>query len=394
MLSGFAQPVTLRELAGDGRISTDIRAVGAGASLRDLLAAPRAVYADDPHWVEPLYWERHSAFSEKHPLFEHLQWQAWVAFEGNRPIARISAQIDALHEDRHGDRAGYFGLFDAPDDPVLASALFATAEDWLRSRGATRAVGPFNLNINQELGLLVEGFETPPYFLMPHGRPWFEGLALGAGYRCAQEMLAYTIDPDFDAPAVMRRLIDRQGERLQVAPLDRSQLDAQISVMREIFNDAWQDNWGFVPFTAAEFRALGRELAMLLTDDAVQIASYRGEPAAFIVMLPNINEAIADLKGRLLPLGWLKLLWRLKVRHPSTSRVPLMGVRREFQNRPIGSALAMAVMDAARQGAIVRGVREVEMSWILADNQGMRKICETIGGRVSKRYRMYEKALG
>lgn len=367
--------------------------VGAGATLGDLLAAPRAVYADDLHWVEPLYWERRSALHPKHPLFAHLRWQSWVAFDGQRPIARISAQLDALHEARYNERAGYFGLFDVPNNPPLAKALLQTAENWLRDQGASRVVGPFNLGINQELGLLVEGFDSPPYFMMPHGRPYFAALLEDAGYRRAQEMLAYLIRPDFDAPPVMRRLIERQRQRMTVSTLDRKQLDTQIEMMRQIFNDAWADNWGFVPFTEAEFSALGRELAMLLTDDAVQIAYYDGEPAAFIVMLPNINEAIADLGGRLLPFGWAKLLWRLKVRHPRTSRVPLMGVRKAFQNRPVGSALAMAVMDAVRHGATRRGVRQVEMSWILADNQGMRSICETIGGHISKRYRMYENTI-
>jgi hypothetical protein len=160
-----------------------------------------------------------------------------------------------------------------------------------------------------------------------------------------------------------------------------------------VFNDAWSENWGFVPFTREEFVAVGREMLMLIPTDFIQIAEVDGEPAAFIVLLPNINEAIADLNGRLLPFGWAKLLWRLKVRYPQSGRVPLMGVRRAFHHTRLGPGLAFAVIDAVRQPALREGFREVELSWILDDNEGMRNIIENIGGAVSKRYRMYEKPL-
>jgi hypothetical protein len=285
-------------------------------------------------------------------------------------------------------------MIEAPDAPALFAGLLGAAEHWLRDRDAVKAVGPFNLGINQELGILVDGFDTPPYFMMPHSRPYY-GTALEAhGYRGVQDLLAYVMDPDFEPPPVMAALLRRlatQGVILR--PLRRKQADQDLEILRDIFNDAWSQNWGFVPFTRAEFNAVGREMLMLIPDHFIHVAEVRGRPCAFIVLLPNINEAIADLNGRLLPFGWARLLWRLKVRFPRTGRVPLMGVRRELHHTRLGPGLAFLVIDAIRRAAVGAGMREVEMSWILADNMGMRNIIESIGGHVSKRYRMYEKAL-
>jgi hypothetical protein len=191
----------------------------------------------------------------------------------------------------------------------------------------------------------------------------------------------------------MTRLLDRETRHVRVRSLRRKQLQEELEILRDIFNDAWQDNWGFVPFTAAEFADIGELLTLLVDDRMVQIAEIDDRPVAMIVAMPNINEAIRDLDGRLLPFGWLKLLWRLKVHYPQSARVALMGVRREFQNSRLGAALAFRVIDAVRWGLVNKGIRNVEMSWILEDNAGMRNIIETIGGRLTKRYRVYEKTL-
>jgi GNAT superfamily N-acetyltransferase len=256
-----------------------------------------------------------------------------------------------------------------------------------------RVRGPFSLSINEETGLLVEGFDTPPVFMMGHAWPYYGAHIEACGYAKAQDMFAYLAPPDFTAPAVMQRLVERETRQVKVRPLDRSRFASEIALLRDIFNDAWSQNWGFVPFTAEEFDELGRNLRFLLPTDLIQIAEIDGEGVAFIIALPNINEAIRGLNGRLLPLGWLKLLWRLKVSFPGTARVPLMGVRRRFQDKRIGAALAFLVIDTVRKGLIARGVKQVELSWILEDNTGMRSIIESIGGRAYKRYRVYERAL-
>jgi hypothetical protein len=191
----------------------------------------------------------------------------------------------------------------------------------------------------------------------------------------------------------MTRLAEKAGRNVIIRPLRRKQLKQELEILRDIFNDAWADNWGFTPFTAAEFADIGELLTLLVDDDFVQIAEIDGQPVAMIVALPNINEVIRDLNGRLLPTGWLKLLWRLKIGYPATARVPLMGVRKGYQHKRLGPALAFMVIDAVRQGLIRRRIRNVELSWILEDNSGMRNIIETIGGTAYKRYRVYEKPL-
>lgn len=361
--------------------------------LDDFLRLPFELYRDDPNWVPPLGFERRQALSPKNPFFAHAEWQGWVAYRHGVPVGRVTAQIDRLYEERHGERGGYFGMLEAERDDALFRDLLETAEQWLRERGAVHVTGPFNLGINQELGVLVEGFETPPYFMMPHSLPYYGAAIEAAGYRPEQDLLAYVLDPKFETPSVMTALVRRLGDRVHLRPVARKRIDDDLEILRDVFNDAWSGNWGFVPFTREEFRGIGREMLMLIPGDFIQIAELDGTPCAFIVLLPNLNEAIADLHGRLLPFGWARLLWRLKVRFPTTGRVPLMGVRRAHHHTRLGPGLAFLVIDAVRKAAVREGLREVELSWILDDNMGMRNIIESIGGRVSKRYRMYRKPL-
>jgi hypothetical protein len=361
--------------------------------LSDFLRLPFDLYRDDPNWVAPLSFERRQALSPKHPFFQHAEWQGWVAYRNGVAVGRVSAQIDRLFEEQHGERGGYFGLLEAENDLALFQELLGTTEQWLRERGAVHATGPFNLGINQELGVLVDGFDTPPYFMMPHSLPYYGDAVEAAGYRPEQDLLAYLLDPNFETPPVMAALLNRLGARARLRPVARKRIDDDLEILRDVFNDAWSANWGFVPFTRDEFRAIGREMLMIIPQDFIQIAELDGEPCAFIVLLPNLNEVIADLGGSLFPLGWAKLLWRLKVRFPTTGRVPLMGVRRAYHHTRLGPGLAFLVIDAARRAAVRAGFHEVELSWILDDNMGMRNIIESIGGRVSKRYRMYRKPL-
>jgi hypothetical protein len=284
-------------------------------------------------------------------------------------------------------------MLEAEDDPAVFAALFDAAETWLRAEGMRQVRGPFNLHINEEVGLLVEGFSTPPFVLMGHARPWYGPAVEAQGYRGVKDLLAYHVRPDFEAPRVMERLAARVSDRVTVRPARRRQLLEDADIMRDIFNDAWRNNWGFVPLADAEWRETVTTLARLMPDEYIQIASYDGEPVAFIVALPNLNEAARDLNGRLLPFGWAKLLWRLLVRHPGTARVPLMGVRQSFQHSRLGPTLAFIVIDAVRKALQERGVKDVEMGWILEDNEGMRNIIETIGGQAYKRYRVYQKEL-
>lgn len=364
-----------------------------GASLEDFIAVPWQLYQEDPNWVPPLKLERKDALSPKAPFFQHAQWQGWVAYDGERPVGRISAQIDDLYEAQHNEKVGFFGFLDAPDDQSLFNELLQLAAQWLIERGRTRMLGPFILGINQEVGLLVEGFDTPPYFMMPHSLPYYSQRVTAAGFAGAQDMLAYLMNPSFETPRVMQMLQKRYLKDVRVRPVDRSNLDAELDMMRDIFNDAWSNNWSFVPFTDTEFRSIGKELMLITPENFMQVAEIDGRGVAFIVLLPNVNEVIADLNGSLLPFGWAKLLWRMKVKFPATGRVPLMGVRREFHQTKLGPGLAFSVIEALRVPSVAKGIHTVELSWILEENEGMRGIIESIGGYVSKRYRMYSKDL-
>lgn len=334
------------------------------------------------------------ALSAKHnPVFEHLKWQAWIAYENGIPVGRISAQIDQLRPLYHNDSVGYFGMLEATDDAAVFSALLTTAQDWLTAQGVQAMHGPFNLTINEECGLLIDGFSTPPAVMMGHARPYYQTHLEANNCQKAVDLLAYWVDLNFTHPKPMQRLLQRYAPRMHIRPIDGKNFNQELDVIRDIFNDAWSRNWGFVPFTHEEFREVGKGLRLLLTDDLVQIAEVDGQAAAFIVGLPNLNEAISDLNGKLLPLGIIKLLWRLKVKTPKTSRVPLMGVRQQFQHGPLGAALAYGVIGAMQTELLKHGAQGCELSWILEDNYGMRNIIESIGGQVYKTYRIYQKPL-
>jgi GNAT superfamily N-acetyltransferase len=372
----------------------EIRAVESKADLKTFIQVPWTIYRDDDNWIPPLIAERKQAFSSKNPFFRHARWQAWTAWRNDRPVGRISAQIDKLHLKWNDPETGFFGLIEAIDDPDVFSALFEAAETWLRDNGMTAVIGPFNLGINQELGLLVEGFDTPPYIMMGHALPCYHARITSLGYEKAQDLLAYGLGKEaFALPEKVKHLLIRQRDKMRLRQVDRKQTPAELERMRDVFNDAWSGNWGFVPFTKEEFAVVGKELFTIVPPDFTWIAEVDGAPAAFIVLLPNVNEAIADLDGRLLPFGWLRLLWRLKVRCPKTGRIALMGVRQTYQHTRLGPALAFLLIQALYEPATRRGMQQAEMSWILEQNQAMRNIVKKVGGRVTKRYRIYRKSL-
>jgi hypothetical protein len=370
-----------------------IRAVTDRRSRNDFVRVPWALYGNDPNWVPPLLLERKEALAPKQPIFEHLEWQGWVGYQAGKPVGRISAQIDRLHLERYNDAAGFFGFIECIDDDAAFAALFETAEAWLRERGMKKVHGPLNFNTNQEVGLLVDGFDTPPYFMMTHARPYYAHQIEQCGYTKAVDLFAFLISAHFQPPPVMAALFERLKRSVTIRPLNPKHVDRDLEIVRDIFNDAWAENWGFVPFSEDEFRAIGHEMLMLIPPDFIQIAEMKGQAVAFIVLLPNVNEAIADLNGRLWPIGWLKLIKRLKLNYPKTARIPLMGVRRRFHNTRLGPGLALSVVEALREPGLRKGLEEIEMSWILEDNEAMKNIIETLGGRQSKRYRIYEKHL-
>jgi hypothetical protein len=366
------------------------------ASRHDIgvfIDVPWRIYVDDPMWVPPLRLERRFHFSRFNPFFKHGEWQAWIAYRNNQPVGRISAQIDQLHRQRYGPETGHFGLFECIDDVEVAAVLVHAAEDWLTARHTRHVTGPFNLSINQECGVLVDGFDTPPMVMMPHSRRWYGRLLEEQGYQPVKDLLAYWVEVDFKVPRLMSALIAKFSDQVRLRPLRRDKFGEEMEILRDIFNDAWSENWGFVPVTKAEFAELGTSLRLLVPDDCIQIAEVDGVPSAFMVALPNLNEIFAELDGSLFPFGWVKLS-RIKSRGAvRTGRIPLMGVRKQFHNTPLGMALAFMVIDAPKKLARAVGVEAVELSWILEDNKPMRAVLDSLGCREYKRYRIYGKTL-
>ena len=362
-------------------------------AFNDFIRLPWSLYTSDPMWVPPLLLERRMHLSPKNPYFEHAKFCSWVTYRDDKAVGRISAQIDQLHIDRYQDATGFFGMIEAEDDSRTFKILLDTAENWLRKQEMRRICGPFNLSINQELGLLVDGFDTPPAMMMGHARPYYADQIQNHGYQKEKDLLAYIVTTDSELSKAVRIITAKVKNRVLTRDLRKSQFLEELQIIRDIFNDAWSQNWGFVPFTKKEFEHLGKDLKMLADEELVKIAEVDGEPAAFMILLPNINEVIRDLNGRLLPFGWLKILWRLKVKYPQSARIPLMGVRGRYHNSLMGAALAFGMFADVQQAALKRGLKEVELSWILEDNMGMRNIIESLGGRVYKTYRIYSKDL-
>ena len=354
---------------------------------------PWSLYCDDPMWVPPLLLERRMHLSPKNPYFEHATCCFWVAYRDGKPVGRISAQVDQMHLERYRDSTGFFGMLEAEDNIETFKALFGIAESWLRSQGMVHSRGPFNLSINQECGLLVAGYDTPPSMMMGHALPYYAERIEQCGYSMEKDLLAYIVEGDIEYSATRKLLMKRAKGRIQTRPLRKKHFQEDLDIVFSIFNDAWSDNWGFVPFSPKELEHLANDLKFLINDKLVSIAEVDGEPAAFIVALPNLNEVIQDCNGKLLPFGWLKILWRLKIKNPATARVMLMGVLNKYQNSLLGAALAYKVISDAQEAVINCGVKKVELSWILEDNVRMRDIIKDGGAREYKTYRIYSKGL-
>jgi GNAT superfamily N-acetyltransferase len=369
--------------------------VASRKELDRFIRVPMRLMAGDPNYIAPLIMERRDALTPKtNPFFEHAEVQLWLAVRDGRDVGRISAQIDALTPQPAQGRIGHFGMICAEDDRQVFTALFRTAEAWLRERGCTKALGPFNLSINEEVGLLVDGFDTPPMVMMPHDPPYAAARVAEQGYAKAQDIFAYLSPREHDMSDRVLTLARRgTAPGVVLRKLDMKRYDEEIKTLTEILNDAWSDNWGFTPTTEAETRQLAKAMKPVVDPDMTWFAEIDGEPAGFIVWLPNINEAIRDLGGKLLPFGWAKLLWRLKVSGLKSTRCPLLGVKKKFQSSRKGQLLTFQLMDAAATQARNKGYERYEMSWILEANTSMNRIIQSLGSHAYKTYRIYEKAL-
>jgi len=354
------------------------------------------VYKDDPALVPPLKDEVHGLITPgKNPWFEHARAELWLAERGGKVVGRISAQVDELVLEHMGKGIGQWGFFDALDAET-AAALIATAEDWLRKQGMTSALGPISLSIWDEPGLEIEGFGEDPTAMMGHHRPEYRGWIEAAGYEKAKDLLTYEVNiKHWDDPKINRLIaMGDKNPHIRIRMVDKSRFDEEARVILNILNDAWSNNWGYVPLTEAEIAYAGKKLKPIIYNELVRVAEIDGEPVAFMITIPDINELTKDLNGELFPFNFIKLLWRLRNPKVKRSRVPLMGVAKKFHHTRMASMLAFMLIEYTRRDCVGKfGINIGEFGWILEDNKGMLSIAELPSAKVNHRYRIYEKKL-
>ena len=355
----------------------------------------------EPHAVPQLRGEQLELVDPaKNPFFGHAAHQLFVARRGDAVVGRISAHIDRLalelpRQQGFGPGAGMFGYFDAADETV-AHALLRAAEDWLRGQGMDRAIGPISMSIWEEPGLLVSGQDHAPMIMMGHHPEIYQHWIESAGYARAKTLLTYDLDVTVGFPPLIRRIVQsgQRNERISLRPVDLSRWDEEVETILAILNDAWSNNWGFIPFTNAEIAYAGKKLKPIIHPQINLIAEVDGKPVAFMLTLPDINDVLRKVNGRLWPLGWLRLLRWMRKPSGAGMRVPLMVVRRELHNSRLASQLAFMMISQIREVAIAEyQTKRAEIGWILDDNQGMKAIADAIGSTVNREYAIYERSL-
>ncbi|MBY8825942.1 N-acetyltransferase [Sphingomonas colocasiae] len=381
--------------------SITIRPVETKADRKAFVDLPFRLYANDPNWVPPLKDEVHGLITPaKNPWFGHGEAQLFLAERAGRVVGRISAHLDHLAltqplEQGMGPGTGNWGMMEAEDEAVF-QALIARAEQWLRDKGMHRSLGPLSLSIWDEPGLLISGFDHPPTVMMGHNSPAYRAWVEAAGYAPAKSLYTYDLGISEPFPPIVQRIVasGERNPRIRIRNVDKSRFETEAALILGILNDAWADNWGFVPLTDAEIAYVGKKLKPIVFEDLIRIAEVDGEPVAFMLVLPDLNEALKPLGGSLLPFGWAKLLLWLRKPKVRTMRVPLMGVVKRLQSSRLASQLAFMMIEFIRRDATVRyGSTRGEIGWILDDNQGMRAIADAIESKINKEYVVYDKSL-
>lgn len=362
------------------------------------LGFPYLLYKGEPSWRAPLRFERKEQFFAKtNPALNKITRQLFLAKRDNKVIGRIAAFINYAHQDYHNDGAGHFGYFDCVAEADVGQALLMAAQTWLSEDGCKRIYGPAQWSVNEECGLLIDGFEAPPVVMMPYGRPYYQGMIELAGFEKATDMYAFQADLNAGYPRpkqteMMVRLAERDPDII-VRPMRSGNFMDEVKLVMDIFNDAWSENWGFVPFSEVQIEHMAKEIRPLMFKEGLWVGEIKGEPVAYIWMIPDLNEAAAGLDGKLLPFGWAKLVSRLKIKGVKQARIPLMGLRKEWHNTRKGLAIVAQLCETVFEAGRKKGFTHCELSWILEDNAGMIRICEQASAKAYKTYRMYEKIL-
>lgn len=385
-------------------MSTDnieIRTISDKAGRAAFVELGRAFAAQVPHSVTQLKSEQRELIDPgKNPFFEHARVELMIAWRDGKPVGRISAHVDELAlavpaEQGFGPGTGFFGYFDAEDEGV-ARTLLAAAEDRLRGWGMTRVLGPVSLSIWEEPGLLVRGEDHSPTIMMGHHPAHYRAWIETAGYAPEKSLLTYELDITKDFPPLIERIVasGERNARIAVRPIDKARWSEEVQTVLAILNDAWSDNWGFVPFTPAEIAYAGKKMQPIIHPELNMIAELDGTPVAFMMTLPDINGVLKRIGGKLFPFGWVHLLRWLRKPMRADMRVPLMGVKRELQNSRLASQLAFMLISRIKKNAnAVFDSERGEIGWILDDNQGMIAIADALESTVNREYVIFAKPL-
>lgn len=358
---------------------------------KEFIDFPYHHYSDDEHWIPPLKMEQKKLIdTENNPFYDNGDIALFLAEQNGEICGRIAAIQDRRYNEHHNNKTGFFGFFECIDDQSVADLLFKVAGDWLEQRGHTDVLGPANPSMMDEIGILVDGFEYDPSFMMPYHKSYYNDLIMNAGLEKEMDMYAFrvtqatvTLDRIYRAEEIVRRRLPK----LKIREIDTKNLDQEVEIVRKIFNEAWSQNWGFIPLSKKELEELAKDLKLILDPKVAHIAEVDGEPVAFSIGLPDLNQALKHTDGTLFPTGIFKLLWHR--RNINQIRTALMGVIPKYQGKGIDALLHK---EAIINGKEV-GYKSSELSWVLESNKNMIRVAEKIGASIEKTYRMYRKDL-
>ncbi len=368
-----------------------------GKDVKPFLRAAHEVFLGDPAWVPPLDLEMKQRLDpKKNPFFKRADVALFTAWRGDRVVGRCSAQIDREHLRLWKDDCGFFGFFDTVDDVEVAQALIDAAAAWLRGRGMKKMRGPMSLYVNEEVGILIEGYEHPPVLMMGHSRRWQSRLCDEIGLTKEKDLFCWRYEADTPFPARVLKAWDdiKRLPEVRLRSIDTSQMQREVEAIMEIYNDAWQGKWGMVPALPDEVRKVAEEMKLIIDEDLAFIAEIKGKPVGMCIMLPNVNEALADLGGKLNPVTLAKLAWRLKVKHPRSTRLMMLGIRGEARSnvKRYGGLSAAMYVEVAKRG-VAKGYQWGELSWTREDDAPINLGIRSMGAKLYKKYRVYERAL-
>ncbi len=370
----------------------DIRPVQSTKDLMKFIKLPWKIYQNDPNWVPPLIMDRKKFLDRnKNPFFKENPTEFYLAYRNGEPVGRIAAILNHRHNEYHQDKTGFFGFLEAVNDRAVFEALLETAKNWLRERDRDCMMGPMNPSTNDEVGFLLEGFDTPPYFMMTHTPPYYIEMMETLGYEKAKDLYAFLItEKDLSNNQKLSRVATaiRKKYPVKIRPVDMKNFRRELELVRQIYNDAWAPNWGFVPMSEAEFDFVANDFKQIINPEIALIGEFKGEAVGFLLALPDYNQVFIKIRnGRLFPFGIFTFLMNRK--KIGQMRVITLGIKRQYQTFGLG---ALFYEEIIRRG-LAQGITRAEMSWVLEDNELMNKAAKLLGGYVYKKYRIYQTAL-